>query len=194
MTYGYARCSTNETKQDIERQKRELKAMGAEEIYFEYESGTKIDRPELSKLLRHIEAGDTLVTTEISRVTRSTKQLCDIIDFAVKNHIRLVIGGFVVDCSIELDTMTMGMLKMMGVFAEMERDMTVDRIRSGIKNAKAKGTKLGRPAKTAADLPKSVLNNFELYKAGLVNKSGFARLCNVSKPTGHKYIALLTDK
>jgi len=194
MTYGYARCSTNETKQDVERQKRDLKAMGAEEIYFEYETGTKIDRPELNKLLRHIQAGDTLVTTEISRVTRSTKQLCEIIDFAVQNRIRLVIGGFVVDCAGEIDAMTMGMLKMMGVFAEMERDMTVDRIRSGIRNAKAKGVRLGRPAKKAEDLPKSVLSNFELYKAGHVNKAGFAKLCGVSKPTAYKYISILTDR
>ena len=37
MTYGYARCSTNETKQDINRQVRELKSAGAEEIFLEYE-------------------------------------------------------------------------------------------------------------------------------------------------------------
>ena len=46
MNYGYARCSTNELKQDIDRQKRELIKQGVaeENIYFEYESGTKIDR------------------------------------------------------------------------------------------------------------------------------------------------------
>ena len=49
MVYGYCRCSTNETKQDINRQKRELVELGAtaDTIYFEYESGTKINRPEL---------------------------------------------------------------------------------------------------------------------------------------------------
>ena len=39
MNYGYARCSTNETKQDINRQVRELKEAGAEEIFLEYEHG-----------------------------------------------------------------------------------------------------------------------------------------------------------
>ena len=38
-TWGYARCSTNEDKQDITRQIRELKAAGAEEVIFEYEHG-----------------------------------------------------------------------------------------------------------------------------------------------------------
>jgi DNA invertase Pin-like site-specific DNA recombinase len=51
MVYGYARCSTNETKQDVERQILELKTMGAELIYHEYESGTVIKRPELEKMM-----------------------------------------------------------------------------------------------------------------------------------------------
>ena len=53
MEYGYARCSTNETKQDIDRQKRELKKMGVDEkyIFFEYEPGAKTDRVQLGRLL-----------------------------------------------------------------------------------------------------------------------------------------------
>ena len=48
--YGYARCSTDETRQDIDRQKRELKKLGVTDdknIYWEYESGNKTDRAEL---------------------------------------------------------------------------------------------------------------------------------------------------
>jgi DNA invertase Pin-like site-specific DNA recombinase len=53
MMYGYARCSTNEGKQDIDRQKRELKSLGVDDnnIYFEYESGTKTDRVQFNRLL-----------------------------------------------------------------------------------------------------------------------------------------------
>ena len=53
MEYGYGRCSTNELKQDIDRQIRELIQQGIqrENIYFEYASGTKEDRVELNKLL-----------------------------------------------------------------------------------------------------------------------------------------------
>jgi len=168
--------------------------MGAEELYFEYESGTKLDRPELEKLLRHIGPGDTLITTEISRITRSTKQLCEIIDFALKSKIKLIIGGFTVDCTGGIDAMTEGMIKMMGVFAEMERNMTVERIKSGLENARAKGVKLGRPLLKAEDLPKKVIDNFYLYKDGYIGKADFARLCGVSKPTIYKYIAILTDQ
>ncbi len=73
MTYGYARCSTDETRQDIDRQRRELRKLGVEadtEIYWEYESGTKTERPELQKLLAVLQTDDTIVTTEVSRLTR----------------------------------------------------------------------------------------------------------------------------
>ena len=63
MIYGYARCSTNESLQDIDRQVRELKQQGAEEktIYREYESGTKVNRVELQKLLDIVKPGDTIL-------------------------------------------------------------------------------------------------------------------------------------
>ncbi|NMB98379.1 MAG: recombinase family protein, partial [Clostridiaceae bacterium] len=94
MIYGYARCSTDETKQDINRQIRELKEGGAtkETIYLEYESGAKSDRAELNKLLNVVKEGDTILATEVSRITRSTKQLCEIIEFAQDRKIKLILG------------------------------------------------------------------------------------------------------
>ena len=108
MNYGYGRCSTNEKKQDISRQIRELKNQGVDEenIYFEYASGIKEDRIQLKKLLEIVKSGDTIVATEVSRITRSTKQLCEIIEFAKNKHIKLVLGSFIVDCIKELDPMT----------------------------------------------------------------------------------------
>lgn len=71
LIYGYARCSTNESRQDIDRQLRELRAGGATDktIYFEYVSGIKMDRPELQKLLDVVQEGDTILATEVSRIT-----------------------------------------------------------------------------------------------------------------------------
>ena len=121
MIYGYGRCSTNELLQDISRQIRELKQHGATDttIYLEYESGTKENRAELQKLLNLVQEGDIIVATEVSRITRSTKQLCEIIELAKSKQIKLILGNFIVDCSKELDPMTEGMLKMMGVFSEL---------------------------------------------------------------------------
>ena len=193
MIYGYARCSTNEEMQDINRQIRELKQLGATDrtIYREYESGMRNDRVELQRLLEAVKAGDTIVATEVSRITRSTKQLCEIIEFVKDKHIRLVLGSFVVDCTRELDPMTEGMLKMMGVFSELERNMISQRVKSGMQNAKAKGRKIGRPATTAEDIPSVFYKHYPKYKKGEINKAEFSRLCELSYPTIYKYLKLV---
>ena len=193
MIYGYARCSTNESLQDIDRQVRELKQQGAEEktIYREYESGTKVNRIELQKLLDIVKPGDTILATEVSRITRSTKQLCDIIELAKNRKIKLVLGTFVVDCRKELDPMTEGMLKMMGVFAELERNMISQRVKSGMENAKAKGKTIGRPTGTADDIPANFYKHYPKYKKGEINKKEFSRLCSLSYPTIYKYLRMV---
>lgn len=193
MIYGYARCSTNEKMQDINRQVRELKQQGATNttIYLEYESGMKADRAELKKLLDIVQSGDTILATEVSRITRSTKQLCDIIELAKNKHIKLVLGTFVVDCSKELDPMTEGMLKMMGVFSELERNIISQRVKSGMENAKAKGKIIGRPPITAEDIPSIFYKHYPKYKKGEINKKEFSRLCNLSYPTIYKYLRII---
>ena len=193
MIYGYARCSTNEKMQDINRQVRELKQQGATDttIYLEYESGMKSDRAELNKLLNIVQSGDTIISTEVSRITRSTKQLCDIIELAKNKHIKLVLGNFVVDCSKELDPMTEGMLKMMGVFSELERNIISQRVKSGMENAKAKGKTIGRPVTTAEDIPNIFYKHYPKYKKGEINKKEFSRLCNLSYPTIYKYLGIV---
>lgn len=193
MIYGYARCSTNETMQDINRQIRELKQQGATDqtIYREYESGTKVNRAELQKLLNVVKPGDTILATEVSRITRSTKQLCDIIELAKNRKIKLVLGTFVVDCRKELDPMTEGMLKMMGVFAELERNMISQRVKSGMENAKAKGKAIGRPPVTADSIPNIFYKHYPKYKKGEINKKEFSRLCSLSYPTIYKYLRIV---
>ena len=98
MNHGYARCSTNETKQDIDRQVRELKAAGAESLFVEYEHGDADEKKQLSLLLEQARPGDTIITTEVSRLSRSTKQLCEIIDRIQKQKLRLkIIGSITID-------------------------------------------------------------------------------------------------
>ncbi len=193
MIYGYARCSTNEEMQDINRQVRELIQLGVPNanIYREYESGMKINRVELNCLLNTVKSGDTIISTEVSRITRSTKRLCEIIEFAKDRHIKLVLGTFVVDCTKELDPMTEGMLKMMGVLSELERNMISQRVKSGMQNAKAKGRKIGRPTTTAEDIPNVFYKHYPKYKNGEINKMEFSRLCSLSYPTIYKYLGIL---
>ncbi|MGK0466480.1 recombinase family protein [Clostridium sp.] len=195
MLYGYARCSTDNTKQDITRQTRELQALGVatNNIYLEYASGTKTDRVEFNKLLEKVEHGDTIIATEVSRITRSTKQLCEVIELAKIRRIKLILGSFIVDCIKELDPMTEGMLKMMGVFAELERNMISQRVKSGMANAKAKGKLIGRPTTTIEDVPVAVVKAYGLLKNSKINKSECARMCDISRSCLYKYIKIIEE-
>jgi len=194
MEYGYARCSTNSNKQDIDRQKRELMLIGIkkENIFWEYGTGERNDREKLQQLLETVKQGDTIACTEVSRLSRSAKQLCEILEFVEKNKIKLIVGTFVVDCrNDDIDPMTMGMLRMMAVFAQMERDITIQRIKLGMINAKAKGVKLGRPQITIETLPYNFLKYYPMFQNGSINLSELSRLSGISRPTIYKYLKLL---
>ena len=191
MNHGYARCSTNESKQDIDRQVRELKQAGAESIFLEYEHGDAAVKCQLSSLLEQAQPGDTIITLEVSRLARSTK--CEIIEIIRSKHLRLVIvGSITVDCSNgEIDPMTNAFIQMSGVFAELELRITRSRVRSGMANAKAKGAKIGRPQATVDDIPAVFLRHYPAYKKKQLNVSELARVCDLSRTTVYKYIDLL---
>ena len=192
MNYGYARCSTNEQQQDINRQKRELRKMGADgEIFWEYESGAKENRPELDRLLKTAKEGDSIFTTEVSRLTRSTSHLCKILDTVKEKKLQLQIGSFIVDCRAEeIDPMTKGMLMMWGVFAEMERDIIRQRVKSGMENARAKGKQIGRPFLTKEKIPDSFYKCYDLYKRDEITISDMARMMSCGRSTVYRYIRI----
>lgn len=192
-TYGYARCSTSEDKQDINRQVRELKATGAEKVIFEYEHGDAKVKKELHMLLEMAEPGDTIITLEVSRLSRSTQQLCEIIDVIREKHLRLVIvGSITIDCREgKADPMSEAFLQMAGVFSQLELAMIRARVRSGMENARAKGKKIGRKPTTKDDIPAVFYKHFPAYMTGSMNVSELARICGLSRPTVYKYIKLL---
>lgn len=192
-TYGYARCSTSEDKQDINRQVRELKATGAEEVIFEYEHGDAKVKKELHMLLEMVEPGDTIITLEVSRLSRSTQQLCEIIDVIREKHLRLVIvGSITIDCREgKADPMSEAFLQMAGVFSQLELAMIRARVRSGMENAKAKGKKIGRRPTTKDDIPAIFYKHYPSYVAHQMNVSELARVCGLSRPTVYKYLKMV---
>ncbi len=192
-TYGYARCSTSEDRQDINRQVRELKASGADEVIFEYEHGDAKVKKNLHMLLDMATAGDTIITLEVSRLSRSTQQLCEIIDTIRKKHLRLVIvGSITIDCRQgKADPMSEAFLQMAGVFSQLELAMIRARVRSGMENAKAKGKKIGRRSTTKDDIPAMFYKHFPAYMTGSMNVSELARICGLSRPTVYKYLKMV---
>ena len=195
MTYGYARCSTNETKQDINRQVRELKAAGAEKIFLEYEHGDSKVKPQQEAMFAAAAQGDTIIALEVPRLARSTQQLCQIIDLVRERHLRLVIlGSITLDCrNGHADPMSEAFLQMAGVFSQLELAMIRERVRSGMANAKAKGQKIGRPQTTKEAIPATFLRHYPSFKNGHLNLSEFARVCDLSRTTIYKYLSLLDE-
>ena len=193
MNRGYSRCSTNEGKQDINRQVRELKAAGAEVVYMEYEHGDAKVKSQQQAMFAESEAGDTIIVLEVSRLARSTQQLCEIIEIVRQKYLRLVIvGSITLDCrNGQADPMSEAFLQMAGVFSQLELSMIRARVRSGMENAKAKGKQIGRPQVTADDVPSGFLRHYPAYKRGQLNVSELARVCNISRATAYKYIGLL---
>ena len=200
MIYGYARCSTNESRQDITRQTNLLKEYGVaeENIYYDYISGTSNKKVNLNRLLSIVSEGDTIVVNEVSRVSRSTKQLCDIIELIKDKHLKLVIqNSITIDCTNgTLDPMSQAFLQMAGVFAELERNMISQRVKEGMDNAKDNGKVIGRPHTSKDDIEQneSFMKAYNLYKQGSITKMDIHKLTNLSRPCIDKYIKILESK
>ena len=193
MTYGYARCSTNETKQDINRQVRELKSAGADTLFLEYEHGDSKIKSQQEAMFAQAQAGDTILTLEVPRLARSTQQLCEIIERVREKRLRLVIiGSITLDCREgRADPMSEAFLQMAGVFSQLELAMIRERVRSGMANAKAKGKQIGRPQTTRDSIPAIFLRHYPAYKSGQLNITELSRVCDLSRTTIYKYISLL---
>ena len=193
MEYGYARCSTNEDKQDIKRQIRELKAAGAEMVICEYEHGDAKTKDAQAQLLERAQEGDSIIVTEASRLSRSVQQLCEIIELVKRKRLRLVIvGSITIDCRAgEIDPMSQAFLQISAVFAELELSMIRARVKSGMENAKAKGSKIGRPRVQADDIPAIFYRHYPAYAAGNMNIAELARVCCLSRTTVYKYIGMV---
>ena len=192
--YGFARCSLSEEKgQDLNRQVRELKAAGAEEIITERVHGDAKVKPQLDFLLEHIEGGSTLIVCEVSRLSRSVLQFCEIMELVKEKHLRLeVLGSITVDCrSGEIDPMSAAFLQMASIFSELEKNILRARVRSGIANARAKGKQIGRKPVTKADLPAVFTKYYPSYAGGTMTVTELARVCGMSRPTAYKYIKMM---
>ena len=88
MILGYARVSTD--AQNLDRQLDALKRYGIDKLYCEKMSGTKKSRPELDRMMKEIEDGDTIVIESLSRLGRSVKNLAELMEVFNSRNIRLI--------------------------------------------------------------------------------------------------------
>lgn len=193
VTHGYARCSTNETRQDIDRQVRELRTAGATVIWQEYEHGDAEAKEQQNMMWDTVQPGDTIVVTEPSRLSRSVQQFCTIVETIKMKRIRLqILGSITIDCrKDDPDPMTVAFLQLIAVFSELELSMIRARVRSGVANAKAKGKQIGRPALRQEDIPDRFWRYYALRQSNQINTSELARLAGISRPTAYRYLSVI---
>ena len=181
MIVGYARVSTEE--QNLDMQLDNLKDRGCERIYQEKITGIRADRPELNRMFEVLRSGDTLVIDSFSRLSRSTKDLLDIVE-------RLSgMGVNMVSLKEQLDTTTATgklMLTMLSALSQFERDIIAERTRDGLKAARARGRMGGRPRKGDE---KTKAKALKLYAANTMTNGEIAKVSGVSTATFNRWIA-----
>ena len=172
---GYVRVSTS--TQSTDRQDDAMKALGVDRLFVEKLSGKNANRPELKKMLEYAREGDTVVVSDISRLARSTRDLLGIIDQLNQKQV-----GFV-SMKESIDTTSAQgrfILTLFGALAELERENILSRQKEGIEAAKARGKRLGRPAK---EFPKNWEKVYNLWKEGQISPTDAAKELKLKRPT-----------
>lgn len=186
MLVGYARVSTED--QDLLRQTFELRGAGCEKIYQETITGTKKHRPELDAMLDFIREGDVVVVCELTRISRSTKDLFSLVEKIEEKGAK--IKSLKEDW---LDTTTAHgklLFTMMAGLAQFERDLISERTKSALAAKKAAGMKLGRPRVDDEQLEKAV----RLYMTKEFEIKEIEQMTKISKSTLYREIDRLKDE
>ena len=191
MIYGYARVSSKGQEKygnSLADQEKQLKEAGCTEIYHDSFTGTKMERPEFSKLLDKLQAGDTLVVTKLDRFARTAadgaRTIQELLDRDVAVHV-LNMG--------KADKTPMGklMVTIMFAFAEFERDMIVERTSSGKAVAKATNPEW-REGRKPVKLDKAL---FQYYREKAESKEMTVQKCcdklGICRATWYKLIKVL---
>lgn len=183
MIKGYARVSTQD--QNLNRQIDTLKENGAIKIYQEKVTGTRRERIGLNKMLDSLENGDIVIVAELTRLSRTTKDLFEIIDTIHSKGAEIK--------SIKetwLDTTTPQGKLLFTIFAglsQFERDLIADRTRDGLVSARKRGKTLGRPKKYQ-DKKETILQMYnskdysinDIINATGISKTSLYRLVNTN--------------
>ena len=158
MVYGYARVSTKGQAKDgnsLEKQKELLTEAGAEVVFTDSFTGTKMDRPEFDKLKAVLQTGDKLIVTKLDRFARSASHGMQLIDSLIEKGVIVHILNLGVMDNTSTGTLIRNIFLS---FAQFERDLIVERTQEGKAIAREKGVRVdGRPTK---DVPKEDFQKF----------------------------------
>jgi DNA invertase Pin-like site-specific DNA recombinase len=176
---GYVRVSS--IGQNTERQ---LADVALDKTFEDKASGKNTDRPQLKACMDHLRSGDVLHVHSIDRLARNLKDLQTIVDDLKGKGVSVNFHkeNLIFDASTS-NPMQELMFQMLGAFAQFERTLTMERQREGIQAAKARGQKLGAPAKVTEAQATEIK---ELCLVVGADKSAIAKQFGISRPTLYK--------
>lgn len=187
MNYGYARVST--IAQNLDRQLDELQKLGIDKkyIYTDKESGKDFNRTNYKKLCRKLKPGDVLFIKAIDRLGRNYNMVLDEWRILTKEK---GIDIVVIDMPL-LDTRIEGknlvgkfiadvVLQVLSFVAENERETMRQRQAEGIRMAKLKGIKFGRPS---VETPENFIEIMDLYRKNEITSAEACKLTGLSRGT-----------
>lgn len=183
MSRVFAYCRVSTIEQSTENQRREIAAAGFaiddRRVIEEAVSGSVAakERPGFGKLVDRLEPGDVLVVTKLDRLGRNAMDVRATVEQLAQSGIRvhcLALGG--VDLTSAAGRMTM---QVISAVAEFERDLLIERTKSGLQRAKAEGKEFGRPSVLSADERRDVLERL----AGGESVAAIARAFSTSRQT-----------
>jgi len=180
MIIGYARVSTLD--QNLDRQLDSLGGNGVEKIFTEKVSGKKFDRPELMRMIDQLRDGDIVIISELTRLSRSTKDL-----FAIVEQIQAKGANIRSLKETWLDTTTPHGKLMFTIFAglsQFEADLIAQRTREGLAAARARGRFGGRP-KTTSDKSSMAL---KMYDSKEFSVDEICKSCHIGKTTLYRLL------
>ena len=179
---GYARVSS--VGQNLDSQLDALQHAGCGKIFSEKMTGSRMDRPAWNEVLEYARSGDTLVVTELSRMTRSLLNLLEITKLLEQRQINLVSLRENIDTSTATGRC---FLSMMGAIHQMERELRAERAAAGRSSAKARGRTGGRPKTDPAKLENARI----LYENS--DKTA-AEVCKIAGVGRRRFFAHIAEK
>jgi DNA invertase Pin-like site-specific DNA recombinase len=178
MLIGYARVSTED--QNLDRQIDQLKAVGVKKIYCDKLTGTNTNRPKLKDMLDNVREGDTIIITDLTRISRSLKDLLALTEEISSKGVHIKSLKETIDTTSAQGKF---FFHITAAFSQFERDLISERTKEGLASARARG-KLGGRRSKLTDKDKATVK--KLYDAKELTVAEICRTYGISRPTLYK--------
>lgn len=183
MKIGYARVSTRD--QSLRMQVEALQEAGCDKIHEEVASGAKTARPVLDEILRNLRTGDTVVIWKLDRLGRNLAHLIQLTTQLSEKKVGLISLNDPIDTTTSHGRL---IFSIFGSLAEFERELIIERTHAGLKSARARGRKGGRPKGMSQDAMHKATIAEALYTNGTISVKKIAEQLDISKTTLYLYL------